>query len=64
MTAIGTTWRTTLVSGQRGPVGRRSASNRKIAFALARALLDQAEQRSDWHRGEVISIEVRQAEDP
>jgi hypothetical protein len=30
---------------------------------LARTLLDQAEHRDDWHRGEVISVEVRQADE-
>jgi hypothetical protein len=31
------------------------------ASLAARPLLDQAEQRDDWHRGEIISVEVRQA---
>ncbi len=62
MTAIGRGYVAVLSTNERGPVERRSASNRKIAFALARALLDQAEQRSDWHRGEAISIEVWQTQ--
>jgi hypothetical protein len=51
-----------LSTNERGPVLTRSARNRSLAFTIARTLLDQAEDR-DWHRGEVVSVEVRQAED-
>jgi len=63
MTAIGVTWRAVLSTNERGRVLTRSARNRSMAFAIARTLLDQAEHRSDWNRGEVISVEVRQAEE-
>jgi hypothetical protein len=62
--AIGKDYVAVLSTNERGPVLTRSARNRSLAFAIARTLLDQAEQRSDWHRGEVVSVEVRQAEDP
>jgi hypothetical protein len=62
MTAIGVTWRAVLSTNERGPVLTHSARNRSLAFAIARTLLDQAERR-DWHRGEVVSIEVRQADE-
>jgi hypothetical protein len=63
MTAIGTTWRAVLSTNERGPLLTRSARNRSLAFAIARTLLDQAEHRDDWHRGEAISVEVRQADE-
>ena len=63
MTAIGVTWRAVLSTNERGRVLTRSARNRSMAFAIARTLLDQAEHRDDWHRGEVVSVEVRQAEE-
>jgi hypothetical protein len=63
VTAIGVTWRAVLSTNERGPLLTRSARNRSLAFAIARTLLDQAEHRDDWHRGEVISVEVRQSED-
>ena len=46
----------------RGPVERRKAGTRSQAFAAARTLLDVAERR-DWHRGEVVGVEVRQADE-
>ncbi len=50
-------------TNERGPVERRKAGTRKQAFAAARTLLDVAERR-EFNRGEVVSVEVRQAEDP
>jgi hypothetical protein len=47
----------------RGHGERRAAGSRKQAFAAARTLLDQAEHRDDWHRGEIVSVEVRQADE-
>jgi hypothetical protein len=52
-----------LSTNERGPVERRKAGTRSEAFAAARILLDVAERR-DWNRGEAITVEVRQAEDP
>ena len=49
-------------TNERGPVERRKAGTRSLAFAAARTLLDVAERR-DWHRGEVVSVEVRQADE-
>jgi hypothetical protein len=62
VTAIGATWKTVLSTNERGPILTRSARNRSLAFAIARTLLDQAEHRVDWHRGEAIRVEVQQAE--
>ena len=63
MVAIGTTWRAVLSTNERGRVLTRSARTRSLAFAIARTLLDQAEHRDDWHRGETVSVEVRQADE-
>jgi hypothetical protein len=62
MTAIGQGYVAVLATDMRGPVERRPATTRREAFAAARDLLDAAERR-DWHRGEAISVEVRQAEE-
>jgi hypothetical protein len=61
MTAIGQGYVAILGTNERGPVERRTATTRREAFAAARDLLDEAERR-DWHRGEVVSVEVRQPE--
>jgi hypothetical protein len=62
MTAIGKGYVAVLSTNERGPIERRSATSWGMAFAKARLLLDAAERR-DWHRGEVVSIEVRQADE-
>jgi len=46
----------------RGPVERRKAGTRSQAFAAARTLLDVAE-RQQFHRGEIVSVEVRQSDE-
>jgi hypothetical protein len=61
--ATGKDYVAVLSTNERGPVERRKAGTRSQAFAAARTLLDVAERR-DWNRGEAISVEVRQAEDP
>ena len=61
--AIGKDYVAVLSTSERGPVERRKAGTRSEAFAAARTLLDVAERR-DWHRGEVVTVEVPQAEDP
>ena len=63
MVAIGKDYVAVLSTSERGPVERRKAGTRSQAFAAPRTLLDVAERR-DWHRGEVVTVEVRQAEDP
>jgi hypothetical protein len=62
MVAIGKDYVAVLSTNQRGPVERGKAGTRLQAFAAARTLLDVAERR-EWHRGEAISVEVRQAEE-
>jgi hypothetical protein len=52
-----------LSTNERGPVERRKAGTRSQAFAAARTLLDVAERR-EFNRGEVVSVEVRQSDDP
>jgi hypothetical protein len=59
MVAIGTNWRASLVSDQRGPVLSRRAQTRADAFAQAHRLLDDAEDRT-WFNGEVVSVKVEQ----
>jgi hypothetical protein len=51
-----------LVSDQRGPVLTRKAETRGRAFATARRLLDEAEDRQ-WFNGEVVRVEVAQSGD-
>jgi hypothetical protein len=62
MTAVGRDFTATLSTNERGQVERRKAGTRSQAFAAARTLLDVAERR-DWHRGEAITVEVRQADE-
>jgi hypothetical protein len=62
MVAIGREFIAILSTNERGPVERRKAGTRKQAFAAARVLLDVAE-RWDWHRGEIVSVRVEQAEE-
>jgi hypothetical protein len=61
VTAIGTQWRASLVSDQRGPVLTRRAKTRSDAFAQAHRLLDDAEDRQ-WFKGEAASIRIELAE--
>jgi hypothetical protein len=63
MTAIGRGFTAILSTNERGSVERRKAGTRLQAFAAARTLLDVAE-RGTWNRGEAISVEVRQADEP
>jgi hypothetical protein len=38
----------------------RKAEGCGTAFAILRHLLDQAEERRDWYRGEAVSVMVEQ----
>ncbi len=62
MSAIGKGYTATLSSSMRGPLEKKSATSWAQAFAKGRLLLDAAERRRDWYRGEVVSVEVRQAD--
>lgn len=62
VTAIGTNWRASLVSGQRGPLVSRKAATQSEAFSLAHRLLDEAEDRS-WLHGETVRVEAAQSDD-
>jgi hypothetical protein len=61
VTAVGTTWRALLTSGQRGAVLTRRAKTRADAYAAAHVLLDQAEDRT-WFNGEIVSVAVAQSD--
>jgi hypothetical protein len=63
VTAVGKDFKAVLSTNMRGPIVTRKADTREAAFAVARRLLDDAERR-EFNRGEVVSVEVRQAEDP
>jgi hypothetical protein len=63
MTAIGRGYCAVLSSDMRGPVEKKSATSWEQAFLKARILLDAAERRRDWYRGEVVSVSVAQAEE-
>jgi hypothetical protein len=60
--AIGKDYVAVLSTNERGPVERRKAGTRSQAFAAARTLLDIAERR-EFNRGQVVSVEVRQADE-
>jgi hypothetical protein len=62
VTAVGKEFIAVLATNERGAVERRKARTRTQAFAAARVLLDVAERRT-WNQGEVVSVEVRQAEE-
>lgn len=62
VTAIGATWKAVLSTSERGPILSRSARSRSLAFTIARTLLDQAEDQQ-FNRGEIVSVEVRQADE-
>jgi len=51
-----------LSTSERGPILSRSARSRSLAFTIARTLLDQAEDQQ-FNRGEIVSVEVRQADE-
>jgi hypothetical protein len=61
VTAIGQTWKASLVSNQRGPLVNRRAQTRADAYAAAHRLLEDAEDRT-WFNGEVVSVAVAQSE--
>jgi hypothetical protein len=48
--------------GAAGRLACEGAKTRSDAFAQAHVLLDQAEERQ-WFNGEVVSVEVRQADE-
>jgi hypothetical protein len=62
VTAVGKDFKAVLSTNMRGPIVTRKADTREAAFAVARRLLDDAERR-EFNRGEVVSVEVRQAEE-
>jgi hypothetical protein len=63
MTAVGKGYCAVLSSSMRGPLDRKPATSWEQAFLKARLLLDAAERRPDWYRGEVVSVSVAQSED-
>jgi hypothetical protein len=63
VTAIGREFTATLSTNQRGPLVTRCATTWKEAIAIARVLLDQAEDDRRWHRGETVSVQIAQAEE-
>ena len=63
MTAVGKGYVAILASDMRGPLEKKSATTWGQAFLKARLLLDAAERRRDWYRGEVVSVSVAQAEE-
>jgi hypothetical protein len=62
MVAIGRRYIAMLRTNERGPVERRKAGTRSLAFAAARTLLDGAERRT-WNQGEEFSVDVRQSDE-
>jgi hypothetical protein len=62
MTAIGRGFIAILSSSERGPIERRPAKTWSEACAAARQLLDLVED-GQWHRGEIVRIEVAQSDD-
>jgi hypothetical protein len=62
LTAIGKTYVAILSTDMRGPVERKPAATWEMAFIKARLLLDAAERRRDWWKGEVVSVAVAQSE--
>jgi hypothetical protein len=62
VTAVGKDFKAVLSTNMRGPIVTRKADTREAAFAVARRLLDDAERR-EFNRGEVVSVEVWQAEE-
>ena len=62
VTAIGQGYVAILSTNERGPIEHRPAETWSEACAAARQLLDLVEQ-GQWHRGEIVLVEVRQAED-
>ena len=63
LTAIGKTYVAILSSDMRGPLERRSAATWEMAFVKAKLLLDAAERRRDWWKGEIVSVAVAQAKE-
>jgi hypothetical protein len=59
VSAIGKTWRASLVSDQRGSVLSRKAESREGAFAQAHRLLDEAEDMV-WFHGEAVGVRIEQ----
>ena len=62
MTAIGKGYVAVLSTNERGPIERRPARTWSEACAAARQLLDLVEH-GQWHQGEILLVEVRQADD-
>jgi hypothetical protein len=62
LTAVGKGYCATLSSDMRGPIERKPAGSWEQAFLKARLLLDAAERRRDWFRGEVVSVTISQLE--
>ena len=63
MSPIGKTYVATLSSDMRGPLERRPATSWGQAFLKARLLLDAAERRPGWYRGETVSVSISQADE-
>jgi hypothetical protein len=58
--AVGRGFVAVLASDQRGPMVTRKAETREAAFAVARRLLDEAEDRT-WFNGDLVRVEVGQS---
>jgi hypothetical protein len=63
LSPIGKTYVAVLSSNVRGPLERKPATSWGQAFLKARLLLDAAERRRDWYRGETVSVSVAQADE-
>jgi hypothetical protein len=61
VTAVGRDFTATLSTNMSGPLVTRKAETREAAFAVARRLLDDAE-RQQFHRGELVRVEVGQSD--
>jgi hypothetical protein len=61
VTAIGRDFTAVLSANMRGPLVTRKTETREAAFAVARRLLDDAEQQQ-FNRSEIVSVAVAQAE--
>ena len=62
LTAIGKTYVATLSSNMRGPLEHKPAASWEMAFVKAKLLLDAAERRRDWWKGEIVSVAVSQSD--
>jgi hypothetical protein len=62
MTAIGREFIAILSTNERGPIEHRPARTWSEACVAARQLLDLVEH-GQWHRSEIVLVEVRQSDE-